>query len=189
MREFLFYVMVIPPILSFLWISVFGGSALSLQTAGTADILSAVNADVSTALFEMLKHFPFSWVLSIVGIVLVTIFFVTSSDSGSLVVDHLTSGGKLDSPVPQRIFWAVMEGIIAAVLLLGGGLTILQTTAISTGLPFAFVLLLMVYSLYVGLSQELYVEDTVKEKLQSVREKHRFEEVVATVKEDLAEGD
>ncbi|MCG8525189.1 MAG: BCCT family transporter [Opitutales bacterium] len=188
-REFLFGVMFIPTVLSFLWMSVFGGSALSLQTSGAADILSAVNEDVSTALFEMLKHFPFSWVLSMVGIVLVTVFFVTSSDSGSLVVDHLTSGGKLDSPVPQRVFWAIMEGLIAAVLLLGGGLTILQTTAISTGLPFALVLLLMVYSLYVGLSQELYVEDTVKKKLQSVREKHRFDEVVATVKEDLAEDD
>jgi choline/glycine/proline betaine transport protein len=81
---------------------------------------------------------------------------VTSSDSGSLVVDHLTSGGKLDSPVPQRVFWAVMEGVLAAVLLLGGGLAALQTASITAGLPFAVVLLIMIYSLYKGMTEELF---------------------------------
>ncbi len=184
-REFILGVMLIPTLLSFIWMSVFGGSALSLQTKGIADILSAVNADVSTALFAMLEHFPLSGLLSIVGIILVTVFFVTSSDSGSLVVDHLTSGGKLDSPIPQRVFWAVMEGVVAAVLLIGGGLTTLQTASITTGLPFAVVLLLIIYALYVGLRQELYVEDAVKNKLENVIEEHRLTEVVTSVTESM----
>ena len=103
----------------------------------------------------MLDNLPLTALSSLVGMLLVTVFFVTSSDSGSLVVDNLTSGGKLDSPVPQRVFWAVMEGVVAAVLLLGGGLEALQTAAITTGLPFALVLIVMCYSLNLGLSKEL----------------------------------
>ncbi len=186
-REFILGVMIFPTLLSFVWMSVFGGSALSLQAGGVADIVGAVNADVSTALFEMLRHFPFTTILSLIGVVLVVVFFVTSSDSGSLVVDHLTSGGKLDSPVPQRVFWAVMEGVVAGVLLIGGGLTTLQTASITTGLPFAIVLLLCTYALYVGLSQELYVEEKVESKLQSVEEEHRLIEAIASAQQKVAE--
>jgi choline/glycine/proline betaine transport protein len=117
-----------------------------------ADIASQ---SVDTAMFVMLENLPLTIVSSIVAILLVTIFFVTSSDSGSLVVDNLTSGGKLDSPAPQRVFWATMEGVVAAVLLIGGGLEALQTAAITTGLPFALVLLIMAYSLNRGLNVEL----------------------------------
>ena len=92
---------------------------------------------MATALFVMLESFPLTKLTSFIGILLVTIFFVTSSDSGSLVVDHLTSGGKLDSPVPQRIFWGITEGVCAAALLMGGGLVALQSASIATGLPFA----------------------------------------------------
>jgi choline/glycine/proline betaine transport protein len=113
-------------------------------------------------------------------VVLVTIFFVTSSDSGSLVVDHLTSGGKLDSPVPQRVFWAVMEGVIAAVLLIGGGLATLQTAAVSTGLPFALVLLVGVYSLYVGFTQEAYVENAVQRALKTATDDYKMQQAVTT---------
>ncbi|VGO22989.1 Glycine betaine transporter OpuD [Pontiella sulfatireligans] len=174
-REFILGVMVIPTLLSFVWMSILGGAALELQLSGAADISAAVNDNVATALFDMLKHFPFTQILSMVGIVLVTIFFVTSSDSGSLVVDHLTSGGKLDSPIPQRVFWAVMEGVVAAVLLLGGGLKTLQTASLITGLPFAVVLLCTIYSLYVGLKQELFIEDRVQKELGLAREKHRVD--------------
>ncbi|WP_028579989.1 BCCT family transporter [Desulfogranum japonicum] len=184
-REFILGVMIIPTLLSFVWMSVFGGSALFLQGNGSADIVAAVKSDVSTAMFEMLKHFPATSFLSIIGIVLVTVFFVTSSDSGSLVVDHLTSGGKLDSPIPQRIFWAVMEGVIAAVLLLGGGLSTLQTASVTTGLPFTVVLLLGVYSLYIGLAQELYVEEAVENKLQVIEEEHRLAEAIASMHDEL----
>ena len=116
--------------------------------------VDAVAADVSTALFVMLQQMPMTGITFFVGIGLVVVFFVTSSDSGSLVVDSLTSGGKLESPVPQRVFWAVLEGVVAAVLLLGGGLSALQTASITTGLPFTVILLLMCYSIYKGLSYE-----------------------------------
>lgn len=154
-REFVMGVLIAPTLLSFLWLSTMGGTALDLQLTNTADIAGAVQENVATAMFFMLDNLPLTAISSIVGILLVTIFFVTSSDSGSLVVDNLTSGGKLDSPVPQRVFWAVMEGVVAAVLLLGGGLEALQAAAIATGLPFALVLLIMCYSLNQGLSQEL----------------------------------
>lgn len=155
-REFILGVMIFPTLLSFLWMSSFGGSALWLELTGTADIAGAVTRDVSTALFVMLESFPLTDFMSLVGILLATIFFVTSSDSGSLVVDHLTSGGKLDSPVPQRIFWAVIEGVCAAALLMGGGLIALQSASIATGLPFTVVLLIMCYSLYRGLQEEYF---------------------------------
>lgn len=173
-REFILCVMLIPTLLSFVWMSVFGGSAIYLQASNTADIVSAVQSNVATALFAMFESFPLTNLLSMVGIVLVTVFFVTSSDSGSLVVDHLTSGGKLDSPIPQRVFWAIMEGLVAAVLLIGGGLTTLQTAAVTTGLPFAVILLLIIYALYVGFSQEMYVEDAVQRRLKRVKEDHRL---------------
>ena len=185
-REFIIGVMLIPTLLSFLWMSVFGGSAIYLQSAGTADINSAVNADVATALFAMLKYYPFTKLLSLIGIILVTIFFVTSSDSGSLVVDHLTSGGKLNSPVPQRVFWAVMEGVIAAVLLLGGGLKTLQTASVCTGLPFALILLVMIYSLYLGFSQEAFVEDAVEKAIENVETKHLMTELISAAVQDDA---
>jgi choline/glycine/proline betaine transport protein len=178
-REFILGVMVVPTILSFLWMSVFGGAAISLQASGAADIFGAVNNNVSTALFAMFESFPLTNFLSIIGIILVTVFFVTSSDSGSLVIDHLTSGGKLNSPVPQRVFWAVMEGAVAAVLLLGGGLTILQTASISTGLPFTIILLMIVYALYLGLREEAQMEDAVQNTLEDVQADHKVTEAIA----------
>jgi choline/glycine/proline betaine transport protein len=186
-REFVFGVILIPTILSFIWMSVFGGSALFAQTHELADVVGAVKDDVATAMFVMLETFPMAAVTSFATIVLVTIFFVTSSDSGSLVVDHLTSGGKLHSPTRQRVFWAIMEGAVAAVLLIGGGLTTLQTASVSTGLPFALVLLISVYSLYVGFSQELYVEDAVKRALEDATDEHRLLEAVATAVENESE--
>lgn len=155
-REFIAGVLLLPALLTFLWMSVFGGTAMSMQLGESTNIIGdAVTENVATALFVMLQQLPLTGITSFVGIVLVVVFFVTSSDSGSLVVDNLTSGGKLDSPVPQRVFWAIMEGVVAAALLLGGGLKALQTASIATGLPFAIVLLVMCYSLYKGLQQEM----------------------------------
>ncbi|MEM1310931.1 MAG: BCCT family transporter, partial [Cyanobacteria bacterium P01_H01_bin.153] len=167
-REFILGVLLLPSMLTFLWMSVFGGTALNFELGeATAGVIStAVGENVATALFVMLQQLPLTGITSFVGIVLVVVFFVTSSDSGSLVVDSLTSGGKLESPVPQRVFWAVMEGVVAAVLLLGGGLSALQTASITTGLPFAVVLLVMCYSVYKGLSYEHDVVH-VKRQLQA----------------------
>ncbi|WP_420631342.1 BCCT family transporter [Candidatus Leptofilum sp.] len=166
-KEFIVGVMLLPTLLSFFWMSVFGGTAIFNEQTGV-DISRAVNENVATAMFEMFQNLPLTGIISFVGIVLVVFFFVTSSDSGSLVVDHLTSGGKLDSPVPQRVFWAIMEGLLAAVLLLGGGLAALQTASIAAGLPFTIVLLIMIYSLRKGLHEELYHLDAheIKEVIE-----------------------
>ena len=162
-REFVLGVLLLPSMLTFLWMSVFGGTAMSMELGSAPGVIAdAVGENVATALFVMLQQLPLTGITSFVGIILVVVFFVTSSDSGSLVVDSLTSGGKLESPVPQRVFWAVTEGVIAAVLLLGGGLQALQTASIATGLPFAVVLLVMCYSLYKGLNQELAMLEAQK---------------------------
>ena len=155
-RQFILGVLLLPSMITFLWMSTFGGTALFLELGDTGSVIAkAVEDNVATALFVMLQQLPLTFITSLIGIILVTVFFVTSSDSGSLVVDNLTSGGKLDSPTPQRIFWAVTEGVVAAALLLGGGLEALQTASITTGLPFAVVLLIMCFSLYRGLNEEM----------------------------------
>lgn len=153
-REFVLGVLFLPSLFSFFWLSAFGRSALFIELETTGTLVAAVNENVATAMFELFSFYPLTLLLSILGVVLVITFFVTSSDSGSLVIDHLTSGGKHDAPVVQRIFWSVIEGAIAAVLLIGGGLGALQTAAITAGLPFAFVLLVMCYTLYLGLNNE-----------------------------------
>ena len=162
-RQFITGVLLVPSALTFLWFSVFGGAAMYLELNGTADLATAVNENISTALFVMLEQYPLALVTSFIGILLVASFFVTSSDSGSLVVDSITSGGKLDAPVGQRIFWALAEGAVAAVLLLGGGLAAMQTAAVSAGLPFTLLLLFMCYSLHKGLQLE-HAEMTERER-------------------------
>lgn len=153
-KQFVLGVLIVPSVITFLWMSAFGGSAINLQLNEIGDLGGAVNDNVATALFVFLEQFPLEMITSVIAIVLILSFFVTSSDSGSLVIDSLTSGGKLDAPVGQRIFWAQTEGLVAAILLVGGGLTALQTAAISTGLPFVLILLIMCYSLYQGLQKE-----------------------------------
>ena len=158
-KEFIFGVLLIPTLLTFLWLTALGGTAIYLDMqeaalSGSHDLAEAITGDVSIALFVFLENFPFSGIGSVIGILLVTSFFVTSSDSGSLVIDSITAGGKLDAPVGQRVFWATTEGAVAAVLLIGGGLTALQTAAIITGLPFLLILVIMCYSLHKGLRKE-----------------------------------
>nr|WP_282594525.1 BCCT family transporter [Halomarina salina] len=153
-REFLLGVLVLPSLFSFLWMATFGGSALFVQLNGNGGLASAAENDVATAMFELFSVLPFTVVTSVVAVVLVTTFFVTSSDSGSLVIDHMTAGGKREVPTTQRVFWATAEGAVAAVLLVGGGLNALRTAAITTGLPFTVVLLVLCYTLYRGLRKE-----------------------------------
>ncbi|NBC04962.1 MAG: BCCT family transporter [Bacteroidetes bacterium] len=170
-KQFVLGVLIVPTLITFLWMSGFGGSAIFLETNGIAEIASAVEADQTTSLFILLDQFPWATITSFLAIILVLSFFVTSSDSGSLVIDGLTSGGKLDAPVGQRIFWASTEGLVAAVLLIGGGLTALQAGAISTGLPFVIVLLVMCYSLQQGLHQEH--EDLLRKDRDKERKSYR----------------
>ena len=102
----------------------------------------------------MLSELPLTQIASLIGIVLVMVFFITSADSGSLVVDTIASGGKLNAPTPQRVFWASFSGMLAIALLLGGGLAALQAMAVSTGLPFTLVLLGATWALIQGLAGE-----------------------------------
>ena len=153
-REFVFCVIIIPTLVCVVWMGAFGGTAIAEVIADSAAPIK--DAALELKLFEMLKPLPFSSVTSLLGIVLVLVFFVTSSDSGSLVIDTITAGGKTDAPVAQRVFWCVFEGLVAATLLLVGGaaaLTALQAMSVSTGLPFTIVLLAMCVSLYMGLRQ------------------------------------
>ncbi|MFW6054410.1 MAG: BCCT family transporter [Thermodesulfobacteriota bacterium] len=173
-REFVLSVLIIPSLLTFFWITAFGGSALFLEMEQAGTISAAVQENVAVAIYYLLEQFPLSGLTNFAAIVLVISFFITSSDSGSLVVDAFTSGGKLNSPVVQRIFWASMEGAVAAVLLLGGGLGALQTASITTGLPFALLLLIMGYSLYKGLKTEY---DTEELKARAV-ERESYQELI-----------
>jgi BCCT family betaine/carnitine transporter len=153
-REFIICVLLIPSLVCVLWMSVFGGVAIQqvVQDGYTA----AQDAELPRQLFVMLNALPLASITSLIGIVLVIVFFVTSSDSGSLVIDTITAGGKVDAPVPQRVFWCIFEGAVAIVLLLSvGGLKSLQSMVISTGLPFTVVLLFMCYAIYKGLRSEL----------------------------------
>jgi choline/glycine/proline betaine transport protein len=163
-REFILGVLLVPSLLTFLWFSVFGGSALYLEMNGIGQVAEAVNENISTALFVMLEEFPLSFITSLIGITLVTSFFITSSDSGSLVIDNITAGGKLNPPVGQRIFWALAEGAVAATLLVGGGLAALQTAAVTTGLPFTLLLFVMCFSLFKGLKEEQEEMDQLERK-------------------------
>jgi len=153
-REFIFCVMIIPTVVSIFWMGAFGGTAIAQVIADAAAPVKGVALELK--LFEMLKPLPLAGVTSFLGIILVLVFFVTSSDSGSLVIDTITAGGKTDAPVSQRVFWCTFEGIVAATLLLVGGskaLTALQAMSVSTGFPFTIVLLAMCVSLYIGLRQ------------------------------------
>ncbi|RFP87137.1 BCCT family transporter [Rhodobacteraceae bacterium 63075] len=157
-REFITCVLIIPSVVCIFWMAVFGGTAINDMIANLGD--SAVKANVidsyvpELSLFAMLESLPLASITSTVGIVLVIVFFVTSSDSGSLVIDTITAGGKIDAPVPQRVFWCTFEGMVAIALLIGGGLSSLQAMVISTGLPFTVVLLLICVAIWKGLAAE-----------------------------------
>ncbi len=155
-REFVTCVLIIPTIASIVWMTTFGGTAITQFLAdGYAGVQDTVVAYVpELSLFRMLEPLPLFSITAPLGIIVVILFFVTSSDSGSLVIDTITAGGKVDAPVAQRIFWCTFEGLIAIALLLGGGLAALQAGAIATGFPFAILLLLMTYALFKALRSE-----------------------------------
>jgi BCCT family betaine/carnitine transporter len=157
-REFIISVLLVPSLVCVLWMAVFGGTAIDQvltnpeASAVKANVIDSYSPELS--LFAMLEGLPLASITSLIAIVLVVVFFVTSSDSGSLVIDTITAGGKIDAPMPQRVFWASFEGLVAIALLLGGGLTALQAMVISTGLPFTIVLLLMCWAIWKGLRDE-----------------------------------
>ena len=151
-REFITWVLIIPTIIGIIWMSTFGGTALdqyfSTGYTGVADAVPEL------ALFKMLEQLPFASIVSTISVFLIAIFFVTSADSGSLVMDIITAGGKLNAPVQQRVFWCLLAGLVAVALMLGGGMASLQALTVSVGLPFGVVLLVMCVGLLKGLREE-----------------------------------
>lgn len=154
-REFILGVLLVPVGFTFMWMTFFGNTAISIELSQAAGALStAVQDNVPTAIFRLFEYLPLTTLASILATLLVVTFFVTSSDSGSLVIDIITSGGEHEPPVWQRVFWASIEGVVAAVLLLAGGLTALQTASIASALPFALIMLIVTYGLLRGLRME-----------------------------------
>ena len=155
-REFVTAVLIVPTLVSAVWMSVFGSIALDQVQQGIGALPGGID-DPSLALFHLLENLPFTILVSLVAVVLVLTFFITSADSGSLVVDIITAGGKLDTPRYQRAFWAILLGMIAAALLVGGGdnaLGAIQAGVITMAVPFSLVLLLACLCLVLGLLSE-----------------------------------
>ena len=154
-REFVFGVMLVPTFFTFFWFAVFGDTALHMiMFDGYTSLISEVQNDQAIALFKLLENLPFTEFVSSLTVLLIITFFVTSSDSGSLVIDSLAAGGRSDTPWWQRSFWVVTEGAVAAVLLIAGGLTALQTAAIVSALPFAVIILIAIFGMWRALRIE-----------------------------------
>ncbi|WP_339614799.1 choline BCCT transporter BetT [uncultured Gilvimarinus sp.] len=173
-RQFVVGVLMVPVGFTCLWMTFFGNTAIHMIiNQGVTQLADAVAADTSVALFQFFEYLPFSTIASLLATVLVVTFFVTSSDSGSLVVDMLTSGGEGDdTPVWQRIFWSVTEGVIAAALLMAGGLQALQTATIASALPFTFVMLLMCWGLLRALRLEMVKRISLRDAMLAPRVAH-----------------
>ena len=156
-QEFLLGVVVIPSILVFIWMGVFGNAALHQELMEPNSLSTAINNDIAVSLFVFLEQFPFSPILMGLSIVIILTFFVTSSDSGALVTSMLTAANNEkaqdEPPMILRVVWAISLGIIAVVLLAGGGLGALQTAVIVTGLPFAILIFFACKSLLKNLNK------------------------------------
>lgn len=146
-REFLLGVMLLPTSIMFFWFSAFGGTALNISLGGDPALVDATRNSYGDAMFALLQYLPGTEILSGLTIILIVLWFVTSSDSGSFVIDMLTAGGDPNPPKVQRIFWAVTEGAVASVLLVAGGLNALQAAAVVAGFPFAVVCMLILIGL------------------------------------------
>lgn len=171
-KEFIASVLFVPAGITFLWMTAFGNTAIdAIMNKGHAAFGEAVSANTSVALFKFFELLPMSSILSVLGVLLVTTFFITSSDSGSLVIDTLTSGGAEEPPVWQRVFWAVAEGVVAATLLYAGGLSSLQTMAITSAFPLMLLLLAAAYCLMKELRKDYALSSVVGEHMGSVQYK------------------
>lgn len=160
-REFVLGVLLIPMVILFFWFTTFGGVAIHMELLAALDpalanpgLVDAVQEDMGSTIFRLVEYYPFTKPITLLIVVMIILWFVTSSDSASFVIDMLTAGGDTNPPKIQRLFWAVMEGLIAAILLAAGGLAALQAAAIVAGLPFALVIFLMMYALHRGLGRD-----------------------------------
>lgn len=160
-REFVTGVLFVPAGFTLLWMTFFGNSAIWLiMSKGATELATIVQNDQALALFNFLEHFPFGSILSFIAMAMVVVFFVTSADSGAMVVDTLAAGGADDTPVWQRIFWAALMGVVAITLLLAGGMSALQTVTIASALPFSIILLVSIYGLFKALRIDAYKRDS-----------------------------
>ncbi|WP_278349676.1 BCCT family transporter [Stutzerimonas kunmingensis] len=169
-RQFVFGVMFVPTIFTFLWFSVFGDTALHMiMVEGYTSLIGDVQADNAIALFKLFELLPMTSIASFLAVVLIITFFVTSSDSGSLVIDSLAAGGALHTPVWQRVFWASIEGVVASALLLAGGLSALQTMTIASALPFAIIMMIAALGMWRALVIEGHHETSLQSHMQGSR--------------------
>lgn len=166
-REFMTGVILIPSGFTFLWMTVFGNSAIKLSIKNP-DFITAVNDNVPIAIFKFLEFFPFSQLLALVSVLLIITFFVSSSDSGSLVIDTLASGGAKEPPVWQRVFWAVLEGVVAMTLLYAGGLGALQTMTIVSAFPILFIILIGSFLFFKTLRSDYLLFNSIQSHTTSI---------------------
>lgn len=158
-RQFVVGVMLVPTFFTFFWFSVFGDTALHMiMVEGYSQLIDQVQEDHAIALFKMLEHLPFTAITSFIAVTLIVVFFVTSADSGSLVIDSLAAGGAEETPTWQRIFWASSQGTVAAVLLLAGGLKALQAMTITSALPFTIIIIIAAIGMWRALIIESHHE-------------------------------
>ncbi|KQR72914.1 BCCT family transporter [Rhizobium sp. Leaf341] len=161
-REFVIAVLFVPSIFTFLWMTVFGNTAIDIDQGVAAGALGqAISQDISVGLFQFFQYLPFPAVTSALAVALVAIFFVTSADSGSLVIDTIAAGGETNTGTAQRIFWCGLEGFVAIVLLLTGGLTALQSATIASALPFVFVMMALLFGLFKGMRADVAQQSTL----------------------------
>ena len=163
-REFVLGVLLIPMTILFFWFTTFGGVAIQMELLAALDplvaspgLIEAVQADTGSAIFKLIEYYPLTKPITFIVVIMIVLWFVTSSDSASFVIDMLTAGGDTNPPKIQRLFWAIMQGLIAAILLAAGGLGALQAAAIVAGLPFAFVIFAMMYALWRGLGRDALI--------------------------------
>jgi glycine betaine transporter len=176
-REYVFGVLVMPALLACLWIGVFGGTALHMELTQDIGLAAATQADITTALFQMFDNMAFTTVLSVVALVLIFTFLVTSADSASYILAQMSGGGDLDPPVARRILWGVLIASICFTLLLAGGLSALQSASVLAALPFLFIL----YAMVIVLLKEL--DDDHRSMLRELYERHDETPVGANVYE------
>jgi choline/glycine/proline betaine transport protein len=182
-REFIAGVLLVPVLVSFFIFTVFGNTGIYFELMGEGNIVEATTESFEFSFFAMLDLLPMPMVTSVLAIIVVTIFFITSSDSGSLVDDIHASGGNIQPSRATRIYWGVAEGMVAATLLIASGeagLSAFQLAALATGFPLTLLLLGMCYALVLSLQrdcaiQEMNEQDRLREETRReiVRELHQ----------------
>ncbi|WP_170000020.1 BCCT family transporter [Campylobacter sp. RM9328] len=161
-KEFVIGALFVPTGFTFMWMTFFGNSAINLVNGGDVTLANAVVSDVATALFVFLENFALSKILCIIAILMVVVFFITSADSAAMVINMLCSNGSDNTPIWQKIFWGLAIGLVAASLMLGGGLASLQAMTIVAALPFTLALMFAIFGLFKALRI-----DHIKSKMQN----------------------